>query len=116
MSNSDLSQSNFSIEDQDLDIWASFRIEIENFDPGYVSSGFDGKPVTFDVGKMYIRIGDTEIELDEEMSNKVYEAVKIRLNRRMEDRAEMMVHESMKDVLISQRDPRYRLLDRRGVA
>ena len=116
MNNSDISQANFTVEDQDLDIWASFRIEIKNFDPGYESSGWDGYPVTFEVGDIILQIGDTEIVLDGEIADKVYEAIKIRLNRKMEDHAEMMVHEAMKDVVISRKDPRYRTLDRRGVA
>jgi hypothetical protein len=99
MSGSTICQSEFDIDlGEDLDIWITGRIQIENFDPGYPSQnnskyfedpGDCGEPATFDPGKIIITVGEADIEIEGESAAKIYAVIKSSLESKIEKIGEM---------------------------
>lgn len=117
MKNGNKKQEDFTIElYDDLDVVIDGRIEVMNFKPerqapacsDHDSPRFsdDGDPVEYDVSKVILTINGKEIEITGESADAIYDAVEIRLTRKLQNIAEATMIDDYENAMIDRYEER----------
>ena len=107
-------QSDFTVTDEELDIFPELRFEITDFTPGRPAPACSnpsspaysdpGDPMEFDVAKIILTVNNVEIEVTGETREAILEAVDCRLENKVENIGCMAIEEAWLDAHIASFD------------
>lgn len=107
-------QSDFTIKDEELDVFPEIRFEITNFRPARLapacsnpsSAAFSdpGDPAEYDVEKVILTINGKEIEITGDAKDAIIEAVDCRLDNKIENIGFMAIQEAAIDAAVYKYD------------
>lgn len=103
-------QSDFIIEDEELDVFPELRFEITDFNPGRPapvcsnpsSPAFSdpGDPMEYNIDRVILTVNGREIEITGEIKDAIIEAVDCRLENKVENIGEMAIEDRLLDIAI----------------
>ena len=114
MDKNKISQIDFNVKGEELDVFPEIRFEISNFSPGRPAPACSnpsspaysdpGDPMEFDVAKIILTVNNVEIEVTGETREAILEAVDCRLENKVENIGCMAIEEAWLDAHIASFD------------
>lgn len=100
-------QPDFTVTDEELDVFPEIRFEITDFNPGRPAPACSnpsslafsdpGDPMEYEIDRVVLTVNSTEIEITGDARDRILEAVGIRLENKIENIGLMAIQEAAID-------------------